>query len=170
MHIDSTGKSVAVLTGAAFVAALKSAVEYLAIAAVAAVAGTAVGVGVGEAVKSISSEYEAAAEKEKAGYSEPPKEVYIYRYGFAERGIEKLVPTEHDLERPETGLSFSTRWKPGSATTTIEAINATGILTATQDKPGHIAVTPIGGTLEEWYNQGVGSIWTQTLYSIVWIS
>jgi hypothetical protein len=52
----------------------------------------------------------------------------------------------------------------------MDIINATGVLRAVQDKTNHVAVYPIGGTIEDWYNQGVGSIWTQTLYSIVWLT
>jgi hypothetical protein len=51
--------------------------------------------------------------------------------------------------------------------TTIEAVNATGILCAKEDKPGHVSVTPMMGTNQEWIDAGSNSIWTVTLKSIV---
>ena len=167
--IDNSGESAtAVAAGAAGVAALKTAFEYLLIIFAAVVGGTVIGERVGTTAASLVKEDEIVSAKEKTAYAEPPQVVYIYRYGFAEEGISKLVPSEVDRDHPETGLSFSLRWKPGSATTTMDIINATGVLRAVQDKTNHVAVFPIGGTIEDWYNQGVGSIWTQTLYSIVW--
>jgi len=51
--------------------------------------------------------------------------------------------------------------------TTIEAVNATGILIAVQDGKRHVSVYPVGTTMEGWKNAGTGSIWTMTLKSIV---
>ncbi|MEA5015627.1 MAG: DNRLRE domain-containing protein [Candidatus Limiplasma sp.] len=50
------------------------------------------------------------------------------------------------------GLSFQLTIPPGRyVATTMEAINATGVLTAFQDKPNHVAVTPRNITeLSEW--------------------
>ena len=86
----------------------------------------------------------------------------IYRYGGANPG--NLTPKEKDYG---TGLSFSTIPKPGAVQTTINTINSTGILYAIQDKPTHVSVYPIGGTVEGWHNAGPTSVWTQTLKSIV---
>ena len=66
-----------------------------------------------------------------------------------------------------TGLSFSTVPLPGAAMTTIEAINATGVLYAIQDGPRHVSVRPIGATVHEWILSGSGSIGTQVLKSLV---
>lgn len=91
----------------------------------------------------------------------------IYRYGGTSPN--NLVPTTRDV-KTNTGLSFSTKWKPGAATTTIEEINATGILRATQDGPYHVSVVPVGKTIREWYDCGSNSIWTQTLVQKVSLS
>ena len=48
----------------------------------------------------------------------------------------------------------STVPKPGAAMTTIEALNATGIVYAVYDGAGYVSVHPIGGTLEDWHNAG----------------
>lgn len=88
----------------------------------------------------------------------------IYRYGYD--GEKKLVPTEADV-KSDTGLSFSTRPRSGSAVTTIGDVNSTGVLQATQDSRYHVSVTPIGGTIFQWYAEGVHSVWTQTLVKIV---
>ncbi len=48
-----------------------------------------------------------------------------------------------------------------------EKINNTGILYAVKDKPNHISVYPIGGTIEDWAKQGIASIWTGALKSVV---
>ena len=80
--------------------------------------------------------------------------------------MKKLIPTERDVSTG-TGLSFSTIPKPGAAMTTIEAVNATGVLIAVQDRLTHVSVYPIGTTIEGWRNAGPGSIWTMTLKSIV---
>lgn len=63
-------------------------------------------------------------------------------------------------------LSFSTIPQPNSWRTTIEQVNSTGVLLAVQDKPTHVTVYPIGGTVSEWRNLGSSSIWTITLMSV----
>ena len=88
----------------------------------------------------------------------------IYRYGGT--SAEKLTPTVNDVQS-NTGLSFSTKWKPGAATTTIEEINASGNLYAVQDTRIHVSVYPVGATVAEWYAQGANSPWTQTLVQMV---
>ena len=63
----------------------------------------------------------------------------IYRWGSWNNT--NLTPRPKDI----TGLSFSTV-KPQSGkyvVTTMEIVNATGILTAVQDAPGHVSVLPV---------------------------
>ena len=57
--------------------------------------------------------------------------------------------------------------KSGAAMTTIGAINATGLVYAVKDKPTHVSVKPIGGTVEDWINAGSSSAWTQAVKSVV---
>ena len=64
-------------------------------------------------------------------------------------------------------MSFSTVPKSGAAMTTIGAINATGLVYAVKDKPTHVSVKPIGGTVEDWINAGSSSAWTQAVKSVV---
>ena len=51
--------------------------------------------------------------------------------------------------------------------TTIEALNATGIVYAVQDGPTHVSVRPVGATMDDWISEGTNSIWTQTVKSVV---
>ena len=51
--------------------------------------------------------------------------------------------------------------------TTIEEINATGVIYAVIDKGGHVSVFPVGATLEDWHNAGSSSKWTIALKSVV---
>lgn len=76
-------------------------------------------------------------------------------------GPESFVPDERDLTN---GLSFSTKCDPKSAITTVEVINASGFLKATQDSPTHYLVKPIdGGTMRSWYLEGTNSKYTKYL-------
>ena len=86
----------------------------------------------------------------------------IYRWGGISPG--NLTPRAVDVN---SGLSFSTQYKPGSAQTTIEKINATGVLYAWRDSPTHISVIPVNATMVAWYEMGKASIWTTTLQSVV---
>ena len=67
-------------------------------------------------------------------------------------------------------MSFSTVPAPGCAVTTIEALNATGIVYAVQDGVTHVSVYPVGGTMADWVSAGPSSIWTQAvkLVTIKW--
>ena len=47
--------------------------------------------------------------------------------------------------------------------TTIENLNATGVVYAVQDGVKHVSVYPIGGTIEQWYHQGAKSVWTEAI-------
>lgn len=88
----------------------------------------------------------------------------IYRYGGTNPG--NFVHSSRDVET-NTGLSFSTVPRPGAAMTTIEELNATGVVYAYQDSLTHVTVKPIGGTIAEWRNQGTSSVWTETIKSLV---
>ena len=90
------------------------------------------------------------------------QKTYIYRYG----GLNNLKPRYKDRN---SGLSFSTVPQIGAAVTTIEAINMTGVVYAIQDSPTHVSVRPIGGTMDDWIQQGSQSIWTQAIKSIATI-
>ena len=89
--------------------------------------------------------------------------IYIYRHDGTNPG--NLVPSKKDVIL-NSGLSFSTVPMPNSWQTTIEQINATGVLFAIQDKPTHVSVYPIGGTISDWRLAGSYSIWTRALISV----
>ena len=122
--------------------------------------------------KEWNNSVESFSAKPKTDYQEKAKEqvipkerdntVYVYRYGGTNPG--NLTPKRKD---EDTGLSFSTIPKPGSAATTIEALNATGLVYAVQDKPNHVAVWPVGGTMQDWIKEGSSSKWTQAVKSVV---
>ena len=50
---------------------------------------------------------------------------------------------------------------------TIEALNATGVVYAVRDGTNHVSVYPAGGTLLDWYNAGSLSVWTVAVKSVV---
>ena len=85
----------------------------------------------------------------------------IYRYGKGNPG--NLTPREKDQY---SGLSFSTVPRANAVMTTIEEVNATGILYAEKDGPTHVSVKPVNGTMANWISAGPESIWTKTLQSI----
>ena len=89
--------------------------------------------------------------------------IYIYRHRGTNPG--NLVPTKNDVNF-NSGLSFSTIYQPNSFKTTIEKINATGVLLAIKDSSTHVSVYPIGGTIADWRNLGTSSIWTQALLKV----
>ncbi len=101
-------------------------------------------------------------EKEEAIPAPPPSQTVIYRYGGTNPG--NLTPKAKDKY---SGLSFSTVPMPGAAMTTIEALNATGVVYAVKDRDNHVSVRPVGATMEDWINAGSGSIWTQAVKSVV---
>ena len=105
-------------------------------------------------------------EKEKDTTASPPSnQTVIYRYYSSK--TENLSPRQGiDYD----GLSFST--KPPRAgvpavVTTIEQVNATGVLTAIQTSGTHVVIIPTTGTVNQWMREGQSSIWTQTLSGIV---
>ena len=68
------------------------------------------------------------------------------------------------------GLSFFTkppRIGVSAVFTTIEEINATGILTAIADGGSHVVVIPTNRTVQQWMDQGDNSLWTKVLSSLV---
>lgn len=89
-------------------------------------------------------------------------ETYIYRRNGTNPG--NLTPKPKDAS---TGLSFTTKPERGAAQTTIEAVNATGILKAVQDGVYHVSITPVNATVLDWISAGPGSIWTLALKDIV---
>ena len=122
----------------------------------------AIGYGIYQATQAPAVSIPKAEEKAEATPAPPPTPTVIYRYGGTNPG--NLTPKAKDKY---TGLSFSTVPMPGAAVTTIEALNATGVVYAVQDGPTHVSVRPVGATMEDWINAGSGSIWTQTVKSVV---
>ena len=104
-----------------------------------------------------------AAEKEIASY--PPSTTVIYRY-YASKTHNLWPRSGIDSD----GVSFSTHYRPGieSVATTIEQVNATGMLKAIYTRRGHVLIIPTNGTVGQWMNEGQNSIWTQVLSSIVY--
>ena len=122
----------------------------------------AIGYGIYQATQTASIYIPKAETKEKDIIAPSLSPTVIYRYGGANPG--NLTPKEKDKG---SGLSFSTIPKPGAAMTTIEALNATGVVCAVQDGATHVSVRPVGATMEEWINAGSSSVWTQAVKSVV---
>ena len=107
-------------------------------------------------------------DREKDTVSSPPKKpprtTKIYRYGGTNPG--NLTPKQKDRT---TGLSFSTIPPPGvkAAVTTIEALNATGVVIAIQDSLTHVTVKPVWATVQDWIDAGSNSQWTAAVKSVV---
>ena len=108
-------------------------------------------------------------EQEKDAVAEKPSSsTVIYRYGGTNPG--NLTPSQRDVDLyPVTGkgLSFSTIPKEDAAMTTIEALNATGVVYAVLDDNNHVSVFPVGATLQEWHDAGSSSKWTVAVKSVV---
>ena len=124
-------------------------------------AGVATHTAITAPAPSISKPKENVEEKEEA-IPAPPSSTVIYRYGGINPG--NLTPRSKDRY---TGLSFSTVPMPGAAMTTIEALNATGLVYAVQDGPTHVSVKPVGVPVQMWIDAGPNSIWTQAVKSVV---
>ena len=119
----------------------------------------AIGYGIYQATQAPSiSSIPKAEEKEKDIAAPLPLPTVIYRYGGTNPRREKTK---------KTGLSFSTIPKPGAAVTTIEALNATGLVYAVRDGATHVSVRPIGRTMDDWISAGSNSVWTQAVKSVV---
>ena len=119
----------------------------------------AVGYGIYQATQAPTISIPKTEEKTEAT---PATSTVIYRYGGTNPG--NLTPKSKDMH---SGLSFSTVPMPGAAMTTIEALNATGVVYAVQDGATHVSVKPVGTTTEEWINAGSDSIWTRAVKSVV---
>ena len=121
------------------------------------------------AARSVSKALSKTEQKSSTCKVEPPQTVVIYRYGNTKS--KNLTPRLVDVQVPGYGLSFSTLpptdVKKGAAVTTIDAINATGVLYAVRDGNFHVSVYPVGATIADWYFAGPDSIWTKTLESVV---
>lgn len=112
--------------------------------------------------------YFASLQNSKAKDKEKDSSTFIYRYGGTNPG--NLTPSQRDVDFfPITGkgLSFSTTPKPGVAMTTVEALNATGLVYVVRDGATHVSVRPVGGTMDDWINAGSSSVWTQAVKSVV---
>lgn len=79
-----------------------------------------------EALSSVSVS-QTKEEENAAAVTQQPSATVIYRYGGTNPG--NFVPSEKDVLF-NSGLSFSTIPKKGAAVTTIEALNATGVVFA----------------------------------------
>ncbi len=167
INVDSEGNIALALLGG---------LAALALLAVAATAPRVMSPVTGAITKRIETAHERKKTKEKEAAKEIEKsitkakvptsnknssETKIYRYNGTNPG--NLVPKEKDKK---SGLSFSIISKPNSLVTTIEQINATGVLYAIQDSKTHVSVYPIGGTMEDWIRQGKNSIWTGALIKV----
>ena len=136
--------------------------DIVAAAGVALLTVGAIGYGIYQAAQAPAISIPKSEEKAEAIPAPPPTPTVIYRYGGTNPG--NLTPKAKDKY---TGLSFSTVPMPGAAMTTIEALNATGVVYAVQDGPTHVSVRPVGAPMEAWINAGSSSIWTQAVKSVV---
>ena len=103
--------------------------------------------------------------KEKDGVLPGKPLTRIYRYHASK--TDNLAPRK---DRDYDGLSFSLKPPhPGipSVMTTVEQVNATGILKVTLDGGTHVTIKPSNGTVRQWMDQGQDSIWTQALSTVV---
>ena len=91
----------------------------------------------------------------------------IYRYGGTNPG--NFVPSERDVIT-NSGLSFLTAPPPAgmkATVTTIEVLNATGVVRAYEDHPGHVRVDPVYGTLADWRAGGSTHMCTIAVKTVV---
>ena len=92
-------------------------------------------------------------------------QIILYRY-YASK-TENLSPR---VGKDYDGLSFSTLPpRPGikAVMTTVDAINATGILKAIPTSSVHYIIVPTNATVTEWMVQGQGSLWSYMLSTTV---
>ncbi len=169
--VSEIGKAIGVLSpayagcgGAALADGLLPIGDLIGLAGAALLTVGAVGYGIYQATQAPSISIPKADTKEKDITAPPPSPTVIYRYGGSNPG--NLTPKAKDL-RDGRGLSFSTIPAPGCSMTTIEALNATGIVYAVQDGATHVSVYPVGGTMSDWVSAGSSSIWTQAVKSVI---
>lgn len=143
-------------------------VQHISIIKPVAVVGGTIGFGGGLVLSYCVSEVEAVRKEvieinKQKKHSKENDDITIYRHGGTNPG--NLKPSYNDYLH-KSPMSFSTQPQGNSWKTTIGKINSTGVLIAKQDNKYHVSVSPIGGTIEEWRDQGVNSIWTQALLSV----
>ena len=154
-YVDKTGDA-AIEVAVAVGGIIAEAATYAFLIAT-AVAATVICV---DTVSTAIASWTAPIEKEKVVAKEkvavdtaPSPETPIYRYGDS-----ALVPTDTDCET-DSGLSFSLKPPAKVGTpyyvTTIEKVNATGILAARVDHGNHVRIDPTICTLKQWQNGGL---------------
>jgi RHS repeat-associated protein len=131
--------------------------------AVVVVTTGAIAYGTYQAVKYISIPRVTTKEKTIEITQAPPEDIVVYRWPKKGTMIVTFTPSKRDVDNPNSGLSFSTEYKVGSAATTIGRLNMTGVVLAIIDGPSHVSVYPIGGTLEDWYEAGPDSEWSKAV-------
>ena len=136
--------------------------DILAAAGAAALTVGAIGYGIYQAAQETTVSIPKSEEKTKTIATTPPLPTIIYRYGGTNPG--NLTPRAKDKY---SGLSFSTVPMPGAAMTTIEAVNATGVVYAVKDGATHVSIRPVGAKVDDWINAGSDSIWTKAVKSVV---
>ena len=127
------------------------------------------GIAAASTVAMVGSCLSPAAYPSKDDDDEDQRFTYIYRWGGTSPS--NLTPSQRDVDLyPITGkgLSFSLVPGPGkNVMTTIEVLNATGVVYAICDGGNHVSVFPIDGTLEDWYKAGSSSKWTKAVKAVV---
>ena len=121
-----------------------------------------IGYGIHQASRAPAIPIPKVEEKAEVIVASPPSPTVIYRYGG--KNPSNLTPKAKDRF---SGLSFSTVPMPGAAMTTIEALNATGVVYAVKDGPTHVSVRPVGASVDDWIKAGPTSIWTLAVKSVV---
>ena len=93
---------------------------------------------------------------------------------FPEAAFIPLMPLRYPQERAWQGGNRHTRIynrppKKGvsAVVTTIQQVNATGLLKVIYTGGTHYLVVPPNGTVIDWMNQGMDSIWSQVLSDVV---
>ena len=117
---------------------------------------------VGNAINSAISRAKSNVDSSTNTNKKTSQPIKIYRYGGTNPG--NLTPKPKDRY---SGLSFSRIPQPGAAVTTIEELNATGIVYAVQDGPAHVSVRPVNGTMDDWIEEGSKSTWTRAVKSVI---
>ena len=161
MYSDPTGHFIisALIAGVVTSAIVSALVD----AAIITAAVVVVGMAVSATIDYVNEYQKQKAEEKEEEKNKSEEPTVIYRYGGTNPG--NLTPKNKDRF---TGLSFSTIPMPGAAKTTIEELNATGVVFAIQDGPTHVSVRPLNGTMDDWIKQGSDSKWTKAVKSVVW--
>ena len=131
----------------------------------AGVGAVAAGMSIAESIPKSKTASRSKAKEKDITTTKPKSATPIYRYYSSK--TENLAPRPG---KDYDGLSFSTiPPRPGisAVVTTIEEINATGILMAMPTGGSHVTVIPTNGSVLQWMSQGQSSMWSQTLSAIV---